>query len=56
VERTARRAAEISGRITAVADASTDAVATAAETRVAAGHLAGTATRLQEITTQFTLR
>jgi methyl-accepting chemotaxis protein len=56
VERSAGRTAEISGRITAVADASSDATATAAETRAAAGHLAGTAVRLQEITTQFTLR
>jgi len=56
VERTAGRTVEISGRITAVADASVDATSTAAETRAAAGHLAGTAARLQEITTQFTLR
>jgi methyl-accepting chemotaxis protein len=55
VERTAGRTVEISGRIAAVATASTDATATAAETRAAAGHLAGTARRLHEITTQFTV-
>jgi hypothetical protein len=55
-ERTSGTTVEITGRINAVAAASSDALAAADETRIAAADLSSTAVRLQEITNQFTVR